>query len=144
LDDRPLDRPQEVGRMHAGQSALAPPDRAPHRFDDHDVTHEPPAFFARSLRRRVPAPRTFACWRAAPLAPPPLSFARSAGYRCRPRSRYARVAVMIPIVLVHGGGLDARCWDPTRALLSAPSIAVDLPGRGAHPADLRLVTFADC
>ena len=51
---------------------------------------------------------------------------------------------MIPIVFVHGGGLDGRCWAPTRALLSAPSIAVDLPGRGAHPADLRTVTFADC
>jgi pimeloyl-ACP methyl ester carboxylesterase len=51
---------------------------------------------------------------------------------------------MIPVVLVHGGGLDGRCWDPTRALMSAPSIAVDLPGRGAHPADLRSVTFTDC
>jgi pimeloyl-ACP methyl ester carboxylesterase len=51
---------------------------------------------------------------------------------------------MIPVVLVHGGGLDGRCWDRTRALMSAPSIAVDLPGRGAHPADLRTVTFADC
>jgi pimeloyl-ACP methyl ester carboxylesterase len=51
---------------------------------------------------------------------------------------------MIPVVLVHGGGLDGRCWERTRALMSAPSIAVDLPGRGAHPADLRAVTFADC
>ncbi len=51
---------------------------------------------------------------------------------------------MIPVVLVHGGGLDGRCWDRTRALMSAPSIAVDLPGRGGHPADLRRVTFADC
>src|SRR4051812_37148747 len=51
---------------------------------------------------------------------------------------------MLPVVLVHGGGLDGRCWDRTRALMSAPSIAVDLPGRGAHPGDLRTVTFADC
>jgi pimeloyl-ACP methyl ester carboxylesterase len=51
---------------------------------------------------------------------------------------------MLPVVLVHGGGLDGRCWDRTRGLLSAPSIAVDLPGRGAHPADLGSVTFADC
>jgi len=51
---------------------------------------------------------------------------------------------MTPIVLVHGGGLDSRCWERTRARLSAPNIAVDLPGRGAHPADLTSVTFADC
>jgi pimeloyl-ACP methyl ester carboxylesterase len=51
---------------------------------------------------------------------------------------------MVPIVFVHGGGIDSRCWEPTRALLSAQSIAVDLPGRGEHPADLRTVTFADC
>jgi pimeloyl-ACP methyl ester carboxylesterase len=51
---------------------------------------------------------------------------------------------MLPVVLVHGGGLDGRSWDRTRSLMSAPSMAVDLPGRGAHPADLRTVTFADC
>jgi pimeloyl-ACP methyl ester carboxylesterase len=51
---------------------------------------------------------------------------------------------MLPVVLVHGGGLDGRCWDRTRALMAARSFAVDLPGRGAHPADLRTVTFADC
>jgi len=51
---------------------------------------------------------------------------------------------MIPVVLVHCGGLDSRCWERTRARMSAPSLAVDLPGRGAHPADLRTVTFADC
>lgn len=28
--------------------------------------------------------------------------------------------------------------------MSAPSLAVDLPGRGVHPADLRTVTFAAC
>ncbi len=51
---------------------------------------------------------------------------------------------MIPIVLVHGGGLDSRCWEPLQAQLSGPSLAVDLPGRGAHPAPLGSVTFAAC
>jgi len=49
-----------------------------------------------------------------------------------------------PIVLVHGGGLDHRCWDLLVPHLAGPALAVDLPGRGRHPADLRAVTFADC
>jgi pimeloyl-ACP methyl ester carboxylesterase len=51
---------------------------------------------------------------------------------------------MIPIVLVHGGGLDGRCWDPLLPLLAGPALAVDLPGRGAHPTPLHSVTFAAC
>jgi pimeloyl-ACP methyl ester carboxylesterase len=49
-----------------------------------------------------------------------------------------------PLVLVHGGGFDGRCWDLVRSHLAAPAIAVDLPGRGGRPADLEAVTFADC
>jgi pimeloyl-ACP methyl ester carboxylesterase len=51
---------------------------------------------------------------------------------------------VIPIVLVHGGGLDSRCWEPLQAQLAGPSLAVDLPGRGAHPAPLGSVTLAAC
>jgi pimeloyl-ACP methyl ester carboxylesterase len=51
---------------------------------------------------------------------------------------------MTPIVLVHGGGMDSRCWGRLVPHLAAPVIAVDLPGRGAHPADLGGVTFATC
>lgn len=51
---------------------------------------------------------------------------------------------MTPLVLIHGGGFAASCWDLMLPELSAPAIAVDLPGRGAHPADLATVTFADC
>ena len=50
-------------------------------------------------------------------------------------------------VLVHGGGTSGSCWDLLRPLLDRPSVAVDLPGRGDHPADLTSVTlseFADC
>ena len=50
---------------------------------------------------------------------------------------------MTPLVLVHGGGLDSRCWDVLLPHLTAPAIAVDLPGRGRHPAPLASVTFAD-
>lgn len=51
---------------------------------------------------------------------------------------------MTPLVLVHGGGFDARCWDLVLPELAAPAIAVDLPGRGSRPADLQAVTLADC
>ena len=40
---------------------------------------------------------------------------------------------MTPLVLVHGGGFDSRCWDPLLPHLAGPAIAVDLPGRGVTP-----------
>ena len=46
-------------------------------------------------------------------------------------------------VLVHGGGFDTRCWDELRPLLDAPSLAVDLPGRGSRPRDLSTVSLTE-
>lgn len=51
---------------------------------------------------------------------------------------------MTPLVLVHGGGFDSRCWDLLLPHLAPPAIAVDLPGRGRRPGPLDSVTFADC
>jgi len=52
------------------------------------------------------------------------------------------------LVLIHGGAHAADCWAPTVAELArqAPELrvlAVDLPGRGAKPADLASVRIAD-
>lgn len=51
---------------------------------------------------------------------------------------------MIPFVLVHGGGFDGRCWEPMLPHLDTAALAVDLPGRGAHPVPFSDVTFAAC
>jgi pimeloyl-ACP methyl ester carboxylesterase len=51
---------------------------------------------------------------------------------------------VLPIVLVHGGGFDGRCWEPLLPHLDGPALAIDLPGRGIHPAPLGEVTFAAC
>jgi pimeloyl-ACP methyl ester carboxylesterase len=37
----------------------------------------------------------------------------------------------------------AWCWDPVRPFVTAPSVAVDLPGRGTRPADLAKVSLDD-
>jgi pimeloyl-ACP methyl ester carboxylesterase len=48
------------------------------------------------------------------------------------------------VVLVHGGMHGSWAWDPIVPLLEAPAIAVDLPGRGRRPVELRSVTVDDC
>lgn len=47
----------------------------------------------------------------------------------------------LTIVLVHGSGHTARVWEATQSALSCPSLAVDLPGRAARPADITRVTI---
>jgi pimeloyl-ACP methyl ester carboxylesterase len=50
--------------------------------------------------------------------------------------------VTTPVVLIHGGGFAASCWDLVVERLDGPALAVDLPGRGAHPEPLESVTLA--
>ncbi len=52
------------------------------------------------------------------------------------------------LVLVHGGAHAGDCWDSTVAELARkapelPVLAVDLPGRGARPADLTAMRIND-
>ncbi|WP_310258501.1 alpha/beta fold hydrolase [Pseudarthrobacter oxydans] len=46
-------------------------------------------------------------------------------------------------MLVHGGGHDSRCWAPLLPHLNGPTLAVDLPGRGAKPGDLATLRMHD-
>ena len=53
------------------------------------------------------------------------------------------------LVLVHGGGHAADCWDLTVEQINrlAPDLAVlavDLPGRRSKPGDLRSLTIGEC
>jgi pimeloyl-ACP methyl ester carboxylesterase len=52
----------------------------------------------------------------------------------------------IPIVLLHGVGLDSSMWMPVRSHLRRPAVALDLPGHGTRrPLDIpaTLPDFAD-
>jgi len=44
-------------------------------------------------------------------------------------------------LLVHGGNCTGRFWDRVVERLDAPTVAVDLPGRGSRPADLMAVSL---
>jgi pimeloyl-ACP methyl ester carboxylesterase len=46
-----------------------------------------------------------------------------------------------PLVLIHGGASAATIWDLVVPLVDGPVLAVDLPGRGIHPAPLESVTL---
>src|SRR5262245_59722107 len=52
------------------------------------------------------------------------------------RARVHRYNVVVPFVLVHGGGFAGSCWDDVVPLLPPPVIACDLPGRGTRARDL--------
>lgn len=45
------------------------------------------------------------------------------------------------VILVHGAGDTAQVWRGVQERLKAPSLALDIPGRDQHPADLTSVTL---
>ncbi|WP_062986073.1 alpha/beta fold hydrolase [Nocardia anaemiae] len=47
------------------------------------------------------------------------------------------------VILVHGGLHGGWCWDNLRRELTFPSVAVDLPGRGASSEQLLSITLED-
>jgi pimeloyl-ACP methyl ester carboxylesterase len=47
------------------------------------------------------------------------------------------------LVLIHGSELGSWLWDRLVPQAASPTLAVDLPGRGAHPADRRSVRPGD-
>lgn len=49
----------------------------------------------------------------------------------------------VGFMLVHGGAHDSRCWSRLVPHLEGPALAIDLPGRGAHPGDLSSLTSSD-
>jgi pimeloyl-ACP methyl ester carboxylesterase len=52
--------------------------------------------------------------------------------------------VNVPIVLVHGGGHGAWCWEPTVAELTTDVLAVDLPPVSIRGGPGRLVEVPEC
>ncbi len=50
----------------------------------------------------------------------------------------------LPIVLVHGAGHGAWCWERMLPFVTRPVLAVDLPGRGSTPGDLATLTVDQC
>lgn len=49
---------------------------------------------------------------------------------------------MTPVVFVHGGSFAGSCWDLVVPMIEGPVLAVDLPGRGVHPAPPESLTPA--
>lgn len=49
----------------------------------------------------------------------------------------------LTLILVHGGSVTSRAWDPVLAHLRTPAIAIDLPGRRFRPADLGTIRRRD-